>query len=498
MASSVLEMIKEEVTCPICLELLKEPVSADCNHSFCRVCITLNYESNRNPEGEGNCPVCRVSYPFGNLRPNLHVANIVERLKGFKSIPEEEQKVNICAQHGEKLQLFCKEDMMAICWLCKRSQEHCSHHTALIEEVAHEYKEKLQEALRKLMENEKRCDEWQDDLQQQRANWENQIQSNVENVQRQFNGLREFLDSKENEELQKLKKEKEAVVQMLEASENELVMLKHRVRDVISDVKHQLELSTIEMLQGINCILIRSWALGLKQPKMVPSKRRRMFQAPDLKGMLQVYQGLMDVQQYWVHVTLQENSQESIVININERQIGCVSNYMRNILVSETYHLGVLGYPAISSGKHYWEVDVSRSNAWLLGLNDGKCAQPQFNSMNEISFKMQHNSNDEQNIMYQPKYGYWVIGMRYKTAYKAFDECSITHNSSVLALSVSGRPSRVGVFLHQEAGTLSFYDVSNYGALIYRFHYPLFPPKLYPYFNPMNSTGPMIICEPPS
>ena len=32
--------------------------------------------------------------------------------------------------------------------------------------------EKLQAALQKLMENEKRCDKWQDDLQQQRADWE--------------------------------------------------------------------------------------------------------------------------------------------------------------------------------------------------------------------------------------------------------------------------------------------------------------------------------------
>ena len=140
MASSVLEMIKEEVTCPICLELLKEPVSADCNHSFCRDCITFNYESNRNTEGEGNCPVCRVPYTFGNLRPNRHVANIVERREGFKSIPEEEQKVNVCEQHGEKLQLFCRKDMMAICWLCERSQEHRGHQTALVEEVEHEYK----------------------------------------------------------------------------------------------------------------------------------------------------------------------------------------------------------------------------------------------------------------------------------------------------------------------------------------------------------------------
>ena len=96
--------------------------------------------------------MCRVPYPFGNLKPNLHVANIVERLKGFKSIPEEEQKVNICAQHGEKLRLFCRKDMMVICWLCERSQEHRGHQTALIEEVDQEYKvrsRKIQETKHK-------------------------------------------------------------------------------------------------------------------------------------------------------------------------------------------------------------------------------------------------------------------------------------------------------------------------------------------------------------
>ncbi|XP_029390483.1 tripartite motif-containing protein 30A-like [Mus pahari] len=319
------------------------------------------------------------------------------------------------------------------------------------------------------MKKAKICAEWKDDLQQQKADWEDQIQSNVENVQRQFNRLREFLDSKENEELQTLKNEKEQVIEELEESENELREQTELVGDLIFDVKHQLELSSLEMLQGANCVL-RSFIIS----------------------------GLMDVQQYWVHMDLHAKNDADITINKEKRQIQYIGYNMSKLPVSETYNLGVLGYPALSSGKHYWEVDVSRRAAWLLGLNDGKCAQPQLHSKDEMNFIKRHQFYIKQNVMYQPKCGYWVIGMKNSSVYKAFDECSDTHNSSVLALYLPGRPSRVGVFLDREAGTLSFYDVSNCGALIYRFYNPAFPVEVYPYFNPMECSYPMTVCGPPS
>uniref|UniRef100_A0A8C8UR58 Tripartite motif-containing protein 30A-like n=1 Tax=Peromyscus maniculatus bairdii TaxID=230844 RepID=A0A8C8UR58_PERMB len=471
MDSSVMFMMEEEVTCPICLELLNEPVSADCDHSFCRACITLNYESSKSKEGEGVCPVCRVSYLFGNLRPNRHVANIVERLKGLKSNLKKQQKVNVCAQHGEKLQLFCEKDMVAICWLCERSQEHRGHVTALIEEVAYKYTDKTPMHMKFLKKEEeeikdKRMCMWTGD---------------VEKVQMEFKGLREFLDSKEKNEVQKLKQEEEDIMNSLAESESELVKQRESVRALISDLEHQLQCSTMEMLQ------VRLQTLRLKQPEMIPRKQRRIFRAPDLKGMLQVFQ---------VHVTLNQVHNENIAVNEDKRQIQHQNNSRRNLQISETYGLGVLGYPALHSGKHYWEVDVSRNDAWLLGLNDGKCAQPQLCPLfppSPFSYKLH-----EYQPTYAPKHGYWVIGMKNGSVYNAFEECSDTHNASVLVLSLTGRPSRVGVFLDREACTLSFYDVSNHGVLIYRFYDPSFPDAVYPYFNPMSCSEPMTVCGPPS
>jgi len=76
-----------------------------------------------------------------------------------------------------------------------------------------------------------------------------QIQSDVEYIQMEFKLLRELLDSKENEKLQELKKEKEDVVKRLERSENELVQRRQRVRDLISYMQHQLKFSTMDMQQ---------------------------------------------------------------------------------------------------------------------------------------------------------------------------------------------------------------------------------------------------------
>lgn len=140
---------------------------------------------------------------------------------------------------------------MPICWLCERSQEHRGHQTVLIEEVVQEYKEKLQAALQKLMADKKEFENWKDDLQKERTYWQNQIQKDVENVQSEFKGMRDIMDSEEKKELQKLMQEQEDIKNSLEESENEYSQQSKLLGDLILDVEHQLQCSATEMLQGV-------------------------------------------------------------------------------------------------------------------------------------------------------------------------------------------------------------------------------------------------------
>ncbi|KAG5199720.1 hypothetical protein JEQ12_006199 [Ovis aries] len=361
MASEKLVNLQEEVTCPICLELLTEPLSLDCGHSFCQICITANSkESVTGQEEERKCPVCRINYESGKLRPNWHLANIVQRVREVKLSLQEQEK-HLCAHHGEKLVLFCEEDGKVICWLCERSQEHRGHPTVLMEEVAQEYQKKLQTALERLKQEQQEAEELESDFREEIAAWKSQTQYEIQNVQAEFEKLRAILDSEETKELQKLKVEETATLCTMANSENELAQQSQLVRNLISEIEHRLRGSTMQMLQDVNDILKRSNTLTLKKPKPVLKEQRSVFRAPDLRDILRVFSGLRYMQRYWVDVTLSHTTgNRNIAISADRRQVTYVHKDQRNnrCWKEVDYDYGVLGSPVITSGRHYWENEI--------------------------------------------------------------------------------------------------------------------------------------------
>nr|Q1ACD6.1 RecName: Full=Tripartite motif-containing protein 5; AltName: Full=RING-type E3 ubiquitin transferase TRIM5; AltName: Full=TRIM5alpha [Symphalangus syndactylus]ABC33740.1 tripartite motif 5 alpha [Symphalangus syndactylus] len=494
MASGILVNVKEEVTCPICLELLTQPLSLDCGHSFCQACLTANHKTSMPDEGERSCPVCRISYQHKNIQPNRHVANIVEKLREVKLSPEEGQKVDHCARHGEKLLLFCQEDRKVICWLCERSQEHRGHHTFLTEEVAQEYQVKLQAALQMLRQKQQEAEELEADIREEKASWKTQIQYDKTNILADFEQLRHILDWVESNELQNLEKEEKDVLKRLMRSEIEMVQQTQSVRELISDLEHRLQGSVMELLQGVDGVIKRMKNVTLKKPETFPKNRRRVFRAADLKVMLEVLRELRDVRRYWVDVTVAPNNISYAVISEDMRQVSSpepqiifeAQGTISQTFVNFNYCTGILGSQSITSGKHYWEVDVSKKSAWILGV----CAGFQPDAMYNI----------EQNENYQPKYGYWVIGLEEGVKCNAFQDGSIHTPSApfIVPLSVNICPDRVGVFLDYEACTVSFFNITNHGFLIYKFSHCSFSQPVFPYLNPRKCTVPMTLCSPSS
>uniref|UniRef100_A0A8C8FNJ3 RING-type domain-containing protein n=1 Tax=Oncorhynchus tshawytscha TaxID=74940 RepID=A0A8C8FNJ3_ONCTS len=74
MAEATLED-KDLITCSICLDLLKDPVTTACGHSYCMGCIKDCWDQD-DLKGVYSCPLCRQTF---TPRPkNTLLAELVE------------------------------------------------------------------------------------------------------------------------------------------------------------------------------------------------------------------------------------------------------------------------------------------------------------------------------------------------------------------------------------------------------------------------------------
>ncbi|KAI5087852.1 tripartite motif-containing protein 16-like [Silurus meridionalis] len=125
-----------EFNCSICLDLLTDPVSVPCGHSFCKSCI------NRQWDGEVlnrvySCPLCKQHFsPRPILGRNIMLAEMVEKLKKT-CVSErtlagpEDVECDVCIRHKHKAVKSCLVCVASYC------QVHFEMHNELHPENTH-------------------------------------------------------------------------------------------------------------------------------------------------------------------------------------------------------------------------------------------------------------------------------------------------------------------------------------------------------------------------
>ncbi|XP_014870918.1 tripartite motif-containing protein 16-like protein [Poecilia latipinna] len=123
-----LQLNQSNFSCSICLDLLKDPVTIPCGHSYCMDCIKC-YWDGKDQRKIHSCPQCRKEFiPRPALEKSIMLAALVEDLK------KTGLQADHCASKDDRMKIYC------------RMEEHKGHETVPAAAERAEKKKELQES----------------------------------------------------------------------------------------------------------------------------------------------------------------------------------------------------------------------------------------------------------------------------------------------------------------------------------------------------------------
>ncbi|XP_047223588.1 tripartite motif-containing protein 16-like [Girardinichthys multiradiatus] len=282
-------MDQETFCCSICLDLLKDPVTTSCGHSYCMNCIKRHWDE-EDKKLIHSCPQCRKTFiPRPVLQKNTMLADLLEelkktglqaapadhcyagpedvgcdfctgrKLKAIKSClvclasycekhlqphydsatfkkhklvePSKNLQENICSRHDEVMKMFCRTDQKCICSLCLMD-EHKGHDTV---SAAAERTERQRELEVRREEIQQRIQDREKDmklLQQEVEAINHSADKTVEDSEKIFTELIRLIQKRSSDVKQQIRSQQETEVspvkELQEKLEQEITELKRK------------------------------------------------------------------------------------------------------------------------------------------------------------------------------------------------------------------------------------------------------------------------------
>ncbi|XP_048054556.1 nuclear factor 7, brain-like [Megalobrama amblycephala] len=513
--------LNEELQCSVCLDVFTDPVTVPCGHNFCKSCLNQCWDKSetcccplcketfsKRPDLKINtalrqviqlfkekfclkksdvlcdicdekklkalksCLICQSSYCETHLEPHQRVP----RLKKHKLINAVENLEDyLCQKHERPLELFCRDDQTCVCLSCTDG-DHKTHNTVPLEEESEEKKmqvtkiqtdvqQMIQERMKKIQDIKHSAELRKQITEKEKEESAELLMAMIRSIERCQTELLEMMEQKQKaaeKQEEKLILELQQEIAELKLRNTELEQLSHT-----EDHLHFLQIYP-SLCSPFN---IKEWPdINVNTPVSLNTLRTTLIQLQQTLDETEFKR----MHLYAVDVTLDpDTANPELILSDDGKQVSH-GDTKRNVPDNPErfdYCSFVLGKEGFSSGRFYFEVQVTNKTGWNLGVARESVIR-------------------KGDITLSPRNGYWTIWLRNGNEYEA-----LANPSGLLSLRV--KPQKVGVFVDYEEGLVSFFDVES-KSHIYSFTGQTFTEKLYPYFCPFQNkdgknSAPLII-----
>uniref|UniRef100_A0A8C5PUG4 Uncharacterized protein n=1 Tax=Leptobrachium leishanense TaxID=445787 RepID=A0A8C5PUG4_9ANUR len=364
-----------------------------------------------------------------------------------------------CSVHKKVLEYFCCEDVACICVSCSLAGEHRGHQVETLNEASKKKKLKLRNILQKLTSQREEAENRVQSLEELRRQVQGKAAGVTERVTALIRDIRKQLEALEKRVLSEISRQEEQVSLQVSCLIRQLEIKKEELSRKMGDIEKLCDMTDpVTVLQGresdrddycdteedterrdikvhdagdldVGLIFVTLHS-GLAAIVTGITRRCRVPEASDM--LLDVNTAsdmLLDVNTAGHYVSVSEDLKTVSGSLINQRRPETPERFQdySQVLSSRTF----------SSGRHYWEVEVSESGGWVVGMT-----YPSIGRRGEQS-----------GIGYNKKS--WCLEMFDNETYY------MRHDSKLIQFPHPSSCHRLGIFLDYEVGRLSFYELCD-------------------------------------